>query len=611
MNKTVVVVEDNALNMKLTCSLLSLLDCRILEAGDAETGLEMIREQKPDLVLMDIQLPGMDGFEACRMIREDFDKETLPVIAVTALATGADEIRALEAGCNDFIPKPIKVKVFLEKVADYIGVPQEQRIPVLDRREGVKKKVLVVDDAKTNVKQIKEMLPPDLYEVLEAYNGIDALKIARNEIPDVIFLDIIMPDIDGYEVTRRLKADSNTKDIPIVMVTALDGSDDRVKGLEAGAEDVLAKPVNRVEVIARTRSMIRLREFQTQLSIRDQAAEHFAKPASGCSAQEKKDNPTVLLVEDNEQDLDLFKCYLEGSRYRVHVARSGQEALDILERRHIDLVLLDILLPDMDGFQVFSRMKNSDLTKDVPVIIVTALSDLENKVKGINLGVDDYLIKPIDSREVNARIEVLLKKKSYIERLTLEYQAAMNSAVKDGLTGLYNHEYFMKFLDLELKRARRFQYPVSLAMIDIDNFRDYNKMFGHLVGNVVIREVAEILISSFREIDLVARYGGDEFSVVLPYCGEEEFSRITERVQKQMAAHSFAGGNGRNSVSVSVSIGYAGFPLSAQTPEELIAKADSMLLTKKGDRSEGNGEHLPGESGKGCSSNRETGPVEA
>lgn len=586
MSKTVLIVEDNVLNMKLTRSLLSLLDCQILEAGDAEEGLSLIRGRRPDLVLMDIQLPGMDGFEACRAIRKDFDKDVLPVIAVTALATRADEDKALEAGCNDFIPKPIDTKTFLEKVSDYIGIPGERKIPALDRRAGVRKKILVVDDVKTNVKIIADMLPKDLYEIIEANSGADALEKAEREIPDVIFLDIMMPDIDGYEVARRLKTAEDTREIPIVMVTALDGTDDRIKGLEVGAEDVLAKPVNRVEVIARARSMIRLREFQTQLSIRDQAAEHFSRPHQEVGAERMTDIPSVLLVEDNRQDIELLRHYLDESGYRVHLAGSGQEALDVLEAEHVDLVLLDILLPDMDGFKVFSRMKGNKQNKDIPVIVITALSDLENKVRGINLGVDDYLIKPVDSREFKARIRVLLKKKSYMERLASEYRAALNSAAKDGLTGLYNHAYFMRFLDLELKRARRFQYPVSLAMIDINNFRDYNKTFGHQVGNTVLKEVAEVLIASFREIDLVARYGGDEFSVVLPYCGEREFSRITERVHRKLGACSFTDGSGQISAPVSVSIGYAGFPLSAESPEELIEKADFMLLRKKEKRSE-------------------------
>ena len=607
MSKTVLVVEDNELNMKLTLSLLSLLDCRVLEARDAEGGLSMILDRKPDLVLMDIQLPGMDGFEACRMIRRDLDKEDLPIIALTALATRADEKKAMDAGCNDFIPKPINVKVFLEKVSDYLGSSEKQRIPVLDRRAGVRKKVLLVDDTKTNIKLMADMLSQDPYEILEAYNGADALKIAGEQIPDVIFLDIVMPDIDGYEVARRLKANSDTKEIPIVMVTALDGTDDRVKGLEVGAEDVLSKPVNKVEVLARARSMVRLREYQMQLSIRDQAAEHFSHTGSEGPVDDQNIKPAILLVEDNQQDMDLLRCYLEESDHTVHLAGTGQDALKVLERKHVDLVLLDLLLPDMDGFKVFSRMKESEQTKDIPVIVITALSDLENKVKGINLGVDDYLIKPVNSREFNARIDVLLKKKNYMERLTSEYQAAMNSAVKDGLTGLYNHSYFMRFLDLELKRAKRFQYPVSLAMIDINNFRDFNKKFGHLVGNEVIKGVAGILVSSFREIDLVARYGGDEFSVVLPYCGEEEFSRIEERLHSQLAGYTFANEDNKISSPVSVSIGCAGFPSTAESPEDLIKNADFMLLKNKEERSEAKKDDFPDRDEDDNLSNKETG----
>ena len=580
--KTVLVVEDNDMNMKLTRDLLSLLDCDVLEANDAESGLKLVRDQRPDLVLMDIQLPGMDGLEACRKIREDIDGQDIPMIALTAMAMNGDEEKVLEAGYDTYISKPFDTKTFLEKVSGYLGTVKVKKKTVPKQTPSMKKLVLVVDDDKINVKVIKSMLPSDLYDILEAFHGTDALRIARERAPDLIFLDIMMPDIDGYEVAKRLKSDSETSDIPIVMVTSLDGTEDRVKGLEAGAEDVLIKPVNKIEVVARARSMVRLGEFRRQLTLRNEAAEYISlakmdeEAASDAGIQ-----PSILVVEDSKYDMDLLRDYLGYRECEVHTAQTAAEALRSLEENDIDLILLDIILPDMDGFEVLNRIRRNKENQGIQIIVVTALDDLESKVKGINLGADDYLIKPIDIREFEARVEVLLKKKGYIDRLRSSYEAAKSSAEKDSLTGLYNHAYLMRFLDLETKRAQRHNYPVSLAMIDIDDFREYNTRFGHLVGDLVIKEVAKVLVNSVREIDLVARYGGDEFTVVLPYCCQEKSSSVYERIREAMGSHPFPDRDNMTLGSVTVSMGFASFPGDAESSEGLIEKADAALFRDK------------------------------
>lgn len=588
---TVLVIEDNPLNMKLTRGLLGLLGCKVLEAEEAEAGLEILRTDQVDLVLLDIQLPGMDGMEACRVIRQGMGRTDLPVIALSALAMEEDLKKALEFGFDDYITKPVSTKKFLEMISGWLSGEGKKsagmRVPTA--ASGNRRRILVVDDSVPNVKVLKSMLPDDVYEVTEAYNGKQALDAVASSLPDVIFLDIMMPDMDGYEVTRRLKADPETAHVPIVLVTALDGMEDRVQGLNLGAEDVLVKPVNRVEVLARARSMVRLGEYQKQLSIREQAAGSFSMDQAQTVTVRARKRPSVLMVEDNERDVELFLANFRGGDFDVEVAVDGRQALRRMEEKEFDLVLLDLLLPDIDGLALLDRIKETEGSKSPQVLIMTAISDLETRLKGIEQGADDYLVKPVHPRELQARIQVLLRKKGYIDSLRADYRSALNSAITDDLTGLYNKAYLNRYLDLEIRRSQRHKYPVSLVMADIDDFKHYNTRFGHLVGDLVIREVASVLKSSFRDVDLVARFGGDEFVVVLPYCSARELDEIVNRVRNAVSDHPFPTEEDLLPGSVSISTGTATCPGETSNAQDLIKKADDQLLRAKQERKTGAG----------------------
>jgi two-component system cell cycle response regulator len=594
---TVLVIEDNPVNMKLTRGLLGLLGCRVLEAEEAETGLEILRTDEVDLVLLDIQLPGMDGMSTCRIIRQEMGRTDLPIIALSALAMEEDLKKASDSGFDDYVTKPMNTKKFLEMVSGWLSGESNkaasESFPAAAASPNLKK-ILVVDDSMTNVKLLKSMLPDDLYEVTEAYNGQQALDAVALSQPDVIFLDIMMPDIDGYEVTRRLKADPDTAHIPIVMVTALDGMEDRVQGFNLGAEDVLVKPVNRMEVISRARSMVRLSQYQKELSIREQAAGSFSTEPSEAGAISSRKRPSILLVEDNQQEVDLFQINFGKGDYDMEVAMDGGQALKYLEEKEFDLVLLDLLLPDMDGLEILDKIKAAEHSNSPQTVIVTALSDLDTRLKGIEHGADEYLVKPVHPRELQARIQVLLRKKGYMDSLRAGYQSVLSSAMKDDLTGVYNKAYLNRYLELEIKRSQRHKYPVSLVMVDIDDFKNYNTRFGHLVGDLVIREVASVLKDTFRDIDLVARFGGDEFVVVLPYCSEGEIGEIVKRVCNAVSTHPFPTEDDLVSGTVSISTGTATCPGGASTAEDLIKKADDMLLRGKQEKKTG-AQHLKGE----------------
>jgi two-component system cell cycle response regulator len=223
-----------------------------------------------------------------------------------------------------------------------------------------------------------------------------------------------------------------------------------------------------------------------------------------------------------------------------------------------------------------------DVTQDIPVIVITCLDDVDSKIAGVKLGADDFLIKPINGRELKARIKVLLEKKGQLDMLRSHYEKALSSAIVDSLTGVYNHGYFKKFMGIEIKRSLRQRYPVSLIMLDIDDFKAYNDRLGHTVGDRILKDVGAVIRDVIREVDLTARYGGDEFAVILPYSDKAGAVKVARRIQETVSSFDFIkDGLAGEIKDLTLSIGVAEFPSDSDSESDLIEKADSMLYKAK------------------------------
>ncbi len=579
-NGTVLVVEDTALNMKLVRALLHAGKYKVLESIEAETGIQLVREHHPDLVLMDIQLPGMDGLTATRLIRNDAAIKDIPVVALTSHAMQGDEEKALAAGCDGYITKPIDTRDFLNTIAQFVkkkNTSEEKKIFV------GKNRILIVDDDPLNVKLLQTMLAKENYEVIEAYDGESTLKIASEEHPDLILLDIMMPGMDGYEATRILKNDPKTKDIPILLITSLDGRDDKLKGLRVGADDFLNKPVNTSELRARVQSLLRLKEYREQLKARTRSEKFILEPADDKETKNMVNPfPLILLVEDDPKDAKIIQEYLSNEPFRVEHMKTGESAVAFSKKEKIDLMVVDILLPGMDGFEVIENLKEQDDQRNAQVVLITSLDNLENKLRGITLGADEYLVKPINSEEIKARVHALLKKKTYMDQLSHQFENALEAAISDNLTGIYNHAYLKHFLDLEIRRSRRQKHPLGFIMLDIDDFKKFNDTHGHLAGDSMLKWLGKVIKKNIRDVDLPARYGGEEFAIVMPYADREGAEFVAKRIEAAIRDSShvpgtlFELGN-----KMTVSMGIAFFPSDAVTVDELIHRADMALYKAK------------------------------
>jgi two-component system cell cycle response regulator len=592
--KTILVVEDNAFNMKLVRSLLKIGGYNIIEAVTAEEGLELLKTHRPHLILMDIQLPGMDGLEASRQIQTDPDIKDIPILALTAYAMKGDEQKVRDAGCIGYISKPLDTKGFIKTLQTHLptepekkkqDIPEQKKEPgAADAREEIffTNRILIVDDEPLNVKLLKAKLSRDTYVTIEAFNGQECLDKVKAEHPDLILLDLMMPGIDGFEVTRILKKDPKTRNIPIIHVTALDTSADKARALEAGADEFLNKPINTKELLTRIRSLLRLKKYQEQLSTRKVSEAHFLNAETPAPKLENIDlKATILIADTNKKHVDFLKTHLSIYCNRFFVTGNGKEAVSIAESENIDIVLLDIPLSDMNGHEVCRRLKKMDRTRNIQVITITSVADLESKLKSIELGTDDYLIKPVNELELTARIKSFIKKKAYLDMLVSKCETAVKSSITDQLTTLYNHAFFKHYLGLELLRSLHQKHFLTLVMLDLDNFKNVNDSYGHQEGDRILQAVATVIRSSVREIDVCARYGGEEFAVVLPYTDRHIGSRIAERLWKGIAniqeTSTATTGTGR----ITVSIGVAICPLDALNVEDLIHKADTAMYQAK------------------------------
>lgn len=446
-----------------------------------------------------------------------------------------------------------------------------------------KKKVLIADDSPVALASLEKILSTGLFQTIQATNGREALDRAVCELPDLILLDVMMPEMNGFEVARTLKEDTRTHSIPIIMVTALNDPENELAGREAGAEEYLSKPVRPQELIARANSLIALRQYRDQLAIRNHSQWSFIvdKHSDDSGPEPEKELPLVLLVEDNESDAELVRHFLKDLPIRLERLSNGEEAVELCQTGGVNLMLLDILLPGLNGFEVCRKVKGSEKGKDLPIVVITCLEDMESRLKCIELQSDDFLVKPIVGRELQARVKILLEKKNQLDKLRSHYEEALNSAVVDWLTGLYNHGYFKKYLDLEIKKSLRQRYPLTLIMIDIDNFKAVNDAYGHPTGDVILQELAQVVRKAVREVDLVARYGGDEFAVVLPYSDGQGALRVARRIDEAIKTHGFSPLASAEKTTLTVSMGVAGYPQDAVHVDELIHSADQKLYTAK------------------------------
>jgi len=540
----VLLAEDNDINQQIAVALLAELgiDTDVAESGRVAVAKALAPGARYDAVLMDLQMPDMDGLEATRLIRAQRAAEVLPIIAMTAHAMESERQRCLDAGMNDHVSKPVAPTVLARTLLRWIGArlpashadsvmaapPDSAQapaaLPAVSTREHVLARVggdhALLDRLLSQFTQQYASLAAEFDSLLTTGRSPDAAQLAHSVRGVAANLGLDALATAASEAERQFSAPTRAGDAACL------------QSLTQALADALA------------------------VAASWQVSAAAATPAAPASVA-PPDAPRILVVDDESINIAILTGAL-GNSYSIIPARSGQQALTLAVEQRPDLILLDVLMPGMDGYEVCRQLKASVDTRDIPVIFVTALSDGQAEAFGLELGAVDYLTKPVQSAIVRARVHNHLELKHARDSLSRQVMV-------DGLTGIANRRRFDQVLAVETRRMRRSGLPLSVIMIDVDHFKRYNDRYGHGAGDVCLQSVALAIAGSLRDqTDCAARYGGEEFGCILPDTGAIDAQMIAERIRTAVHALNLAHEDSPTSSRVTISLGVASLAYLAQ-----------------------------------------------
>jgi two-component system cell cycle response regulator len=434
-------------------------------------------------------------------------------------------------------------------------------------------RILVVDDIATNLRLLEVKLLNEYYEVSVAESGADALMQAAIWSPDVILLDIMMPGMDGYEVCERLKSDRRTAHIPVVMVTALVDPAERVRGLQAGADDFLSKPVDDATLFARLRALLRVKQVQDAWRIQGEAARGLGFEAPAEPSLDLR-HANALLLPSDPGDHAAIRAALAQDGVVVQRADSPEEVRALLAGGVHELAILALPPDGAEMLRLASRLRADAATRDLPVLLIAELSQRALVLRGFDIGANDHVFRPLDAHELRARARNQIRRKRYQERLRDDLDRSLEAAVTDPLTGLRNRRYAMRHLERLLRSS-----DAAVLLLDVDHFKAINDTLGHAGGDEVLRQLTRRLNGQLRAADVISRYGGEEFLVVLASGAAPEYTlTVAERLREAMATEPFRVHGRSATVTVSIGLVVAGAGTDA---DEAIAAADAALYRAK------------------------------
>ncbi|CAK6513493.1 PleD family two-component system response regulator [Rickettsia helvetica] len=437
--------------------------------------------------------------------------------------------------------------------------------------------ILIVDDIETNIKLLTAKLLKEYYTVLTANSGKEALAILKKGKIDIILLDVMMPEMDGFEVCKTIKTDPETTHIPVVMVTALSDIDDRVKGLEAGADEFLTKPINDTALFVRLKSLSRMKSLIDELKLRNNT-----NALLGVTNIEMHDTCTdkkILLINDDIVQAKNIKQMLLKITQNVKVISNSDE-LDIINEYTPDLVIISSTLENEDPLRISVILRGKAEISGVVIILQIDEDGMPLVVKGIELGINDYFVYPIEESELLARIRTQLRRKQYQDNLRNDLEQSVNLAAKDSLTGLFNRRYFDIHLKQMIEKANKESIKLYLLMCDIDNFKHVNDTYGHQAGDKVLTIVSRILKNTLRVTDLIARFGGEEFTILLTDIDISKAIETAERVRVKIEYMDFHIEDQIEPLKKTISIGVTEYK-KEESIESFIERADKAMYEAK------------------------------
>ncbi len=447
-------------------------------------------------------------------------------------------------------------------------------------------RILVVDDIATNRMILRAKLSAAYFEVIQAENGAEALARAEKQQPDIVLLDVQMPDMDGFEVCQKLKENPHTAHIPVIMITAMINAADRLRGLECGADDFLSKPINDLALFSRVRNLLRAKFMLDELHLRDKTTQDLGLGDQAAARMAISPLPgRAILVPRDEAMGILWEQMLGGQDNLTLSTLLDERTVMHLDPEDLpDVIIIHARLGRFgDGLRLVSYLRSRPRTRHVGVILVVPEGDLETAAKGLDLGASDYIFEPIDRSEMIVRLKSQIRRKRISDRLRSNVTDTLRLAVQDPLTGLYNRRYAMQHLEKIVERSRNSKKGFALMVLDIDKFKRVNDTYGHAVGDQILKEFSRRIQENLRGVDLVSRVGGEEFLVAMPDTTEAQARKASERLRRVIGKSAFCTETRPGGLRVTVSIGVALGDPGADDVQALICQADKALYASKND----------------------------
>uniref|UniRef100_UPI001C447153 PleD family two-component system response regulator n=1 Tax=Rickettsia sp. TH2014 TaxID=1967503 RepID=UPI001C447153 len=440
--------------------------------------------------------------------------------------------------------------------------------------------ILVVDDTQQNIELLEARLLSEYYTVFTATSGKQALEILAAKNIDVVLLDIMMPEMDGFEVCSRIKANPATTYIPVVMVTAMDEKEARLQALEVGADELLMKPINDLALSIRLKALTRTKALIDELTLRNSTNATLGIPMMDMA--EDTHLRKIKIIDDDTVRSRNIKTILSKLTDHIEIISNIEEKdnkhseENVSNKDNTDLVIISSTLEAYDPFKIVACITNNPNMQDTIIVGLSDEIDEEKLKKGVELGAQDYFMYPIDEIELQIRTRTLLKRKRYQENIRNHLEKQLDLSIKDAVTDLYNRHYFDLHVIQMAKRSHEYKNTVCLLMCDLDDFKLVNDKYGHQAGDEILRQLRAVLKRSFKLTDLVARYGGEEFVILVDDILIDGAEEAAERLCQKIAAMEFNISTVPEQLRKTVSIGVSEYKQGEQI-EQFIARADKAM----------------------------------
>ncbi|MDP3572858.1 MAG: diguanylate cyclase [Archangium sp.] len=435
-------------------------------------------------------------------------------------------------------------------------------------------RILLADDSEIVLQLIGGRLTAEGFDVVSCLSGTEAIAHATQRGPfDLIILDVMMPDLTGLEVTRKLRREPSCSNTPVLLLTSLDGTEDKVNGLESGADDFLTKTVSDAELVARVRSLVTIRRLRQQSEARATAATMLAERHAPTDRVE----PHLYVVHDDPEVREQLLSVCRNDRELAPQTTDVAAELAHLTRVAPDLVLISFQRA-LEGALPLSEMM-LEWASPPAILVLDPQPSADRRIAAYQQGAEDYIVQGTPEQEIAARVASALRRRQRYRSVESARDRALEAAITDQLTGLYNRGYFDEVLRGECKRALRYGQPAAVVLLDIDHFKQVNDTWGHGAGDGVLREVSRRVTRTIRSSDLAARYGGEEFIFLLPSTNAADAQIVADRLRVALEESPFEVGTER--ILVTASLGMSVTTTDGTDARRLIELADEALYAAK------------------------------